>query len=91
MTRFTMNKNGGMKITEGTITVEQTQRASKVARHHGFYLVKMDGITIGSFEKMFHSNSYKTTLIIKEFGICNKTFQQHSTKQQAIDYIVARN
>ena len=73
-----------------TITVKQVVRANRRRRQHGFYLVKSDGITIGSFEKMYHSDSYKTTLIIKEFGICNKTFQQHGTKKQAVKFITDR-
>lgn len=73
---------------KNTIEVKQVVRTSKKARRHGFFLVKVNGTKVGSFEKMFHSSSYKTTSIIPKIGICSKMSLMHPTKQSAVDSIL---
>ena len=70
------------------ITTTQTQKTNKKMRRNGFYLVKADGQTIGSFEKLWHTSGYRTSL--SRAPLPGRDYRTHSTKQQAIDTIVNR-
>ncbi len=71
------------------ITVKQTQKTSVKARRNGFYLVKLDNKTIGSFEKLWYTSNPTYQVIANIAGVLNNTM--YSTKQKAIDAIVNRH
>ena len=68
------------------ITTKQTQKTNVKARRNGFYLVKVNGKTVGSFEKPWYTSNrcYQVNA-----GQENST--THSTKQGAIDNIIHRH